>query len=739
MDSAYSSESAPGALDLAFRIQHMEQIILEIIETLRRGETVDDKALVKLIHAEARRSGADKRSLAKRRLLPFYQRVKREEPERWAAWNVTPELERRLLATLRMKPRRTASGVATITVITKPWPCSGDCLFCPNDLRMPKSYLHAEPACARAEQNCFDPYLQVSARLTALSQMGHATDKIELIVLGGTWSDYPREYQTWFVSELFRALNDDAVASVAANPMLAEGAAGMGGATNADDAAVADADCEAVSGDAENSDGGAARCASADDSAPGIGANAPRAYGASAGDASSADGGAARCASADVRQASSTRSRAAAAFAKVDDGHLPAEVARRRALYQRAGISCDADELAAGVAAEQAVLDATSAAESGAYNRAVRRLYGPGTPWGEVARWQTAAPEELERQQRINETARHRVVGLVIETRPDAVTPESLMLIRRLGCTKIQMGVQSLDQHLLNINGRNIRVEQIERAFSLARLFGFKIHAHFMANLLGATPEADKRDYERFVRDPAFQPDEVKLYPCALIDGSRLVGCYGRGEWRPYTEDELLDVLAGDICVTPAFCRISRMIRDFSSDDIMVGNKKPNLRQLVELRLRERGQLDVQEIRYREIGTSMEGLGELSLNVVPYETPVTSERFLQWVTPAGKIAGFLRLSLPSQAFVAEHAGELPVCVGEAMIREVHVYGMAERVGEDGHAAQHRGLGRKLVEEACVIARSAGYKRINVISAVGTREYYRGLGFGEQGLYQQKEL
>lgn len=199
----------------------MEQIILNILDALRRGETVDDKALVKLIHAEARREGADKRDLAKRRLLPFYQRVKREEPARWAAWNVDAELERQLLQVLRMKPRRTASGVATITVITKPWPCSGDCLFCPNDLRMPKSYLHAEPACARAEQNCFDPYLQVSARLTALSQMGHATDKIELIVLGGTWSDYPQGYQTWFMSELFRALNDDAVAGVAANPMLA--------------------------------------------------------------------------------------------------------------------------------------------------------------------------------------------------------------------------------------------------------------------------------------------------------------------------------------------------------------------------------------------------------------------------------------------------------------------------------------------------------------------------------------
>ena len=390
----------------------MEQIILNILEALRRGETVDDKALVKLIHAEARREGADKRDLAKRRLLPFYQRVKREEPARWTVWNVDAELERQLLQVLRMKPRRTASGVATITVITKPWPCSGDCLFCPNDLRMPKSYLHAEPACARAEQNCFDPYLQVSARLTALSQMGHATDKIELIVLGGTWSDYPEGYQTWFMSELFRALNDDAVAGVAANPMLARPSISRAEAGRLLDDAPADA--------------------------------------------------------------------------------LPPVVAERRERYRAAGIATDEVELAAGVADDQGRVDAAV----GGYNRAVRRLYGPGTPWGEVAEWQTATMEELERQQRINETAKHR-----------------------LGCTKIQMGIQSLDQHLLDINERRISVAQIERAFSLARLFGFKIHAHFMLNLLGATPEGDKRDYERFVTEGAFMPDEVKVYPCALIEG----------------------------------------------------------------------------------------------------------------------------------------------------------------------------------------------------------------------------
>ena len=251
---------------------------------------------------------------------------------------------------------------------------------------------------------------------------------------------------------------------------------------------------------------------------------------------------------------------------------------------------------------------------------------------------------------------------------------------------------------------------------------------------------ADKRDYLRFVGEGPFQPDEVKLYPCALIEGARLVGSFERGEWRPYTEEELLDVLADDIVATPAFCRISRMIRDFSSDDIMVGNKKPNLRQLVENRLQAQGAgAQVREIRFREIGTGSADLKDLAMQVVPYETGVTSERFLQWVTPAGKIAGFLRLSLPDQTYVGEHAEELPVRCGEAMIREVHVYGMAARVGEDGRAAQHHGLGRKLVERACEIARAAGYTHVNVISAVGTREYYRGLGFYDNGLYQQKEL
>ena len=665
----------------------MEQIILDILEELRADRAVDDRALLKMCHAAARRERADKRNFAKRRLLPFYQGVKRDDPERWRAWRVTPELEERLLEVLRMKPRRSASGVATITVITKPWPCGGDCLFCPNDLRMPKSYLHNEPACERAEQNWFDPYLQVTSRLTALTQMGHATDKIELIVLGGTWSDYPQGYQVWFISELFRALNE---------------------------------------------------FDSAPDTAP--------------------DG----------------------AFAALGGLDAASDFETRRAWYLESGFPHEPAQFKAFVAEVQGEVDEGALS----YNRAFRRLYGGSRSWRLAAQAQAEGFDSLETQQRRNESARHRVVGLVIETRPDAVTPEALMLIRRLGCTKVQMGVQTLDQEVLDANDRGISLGRIERAFELLRIFGFKIHAHAMANLLGSAPERDKEDYGRLVREAPFQPDEIKLYPCALIEGTRLEERHRDGAWRPYSEDELLDVLVDDVAQTPPFCRISRMIRDFSSHDIIAGNKKPNLRQLVEARLRDSGRTGgIQEIRFREIGTGRVDMDSLRLDIVSYQTSNTSERFLQWITPDNRIAGFLRLSLPSAEYIrsvecgpecvaageagrgvtcevgrgAAHeygcgaAGEagsgratasarvLPVLPGEAMIREVHIYGVATHLGEDGSSAQHSGLGRRLIERACDIARDAGYERINVISAVGTRAYYRRLGFVECGLYQQREL
>lgn len=567
------------------------------------------------------------RPLSKRHLIAYYLDVKRNDPEHWARWNFTEEQQRRIERTLQMKPRRTASGVATITVLTKPWKCSSECLYCPNDLRMPKSYLSDEPACQRAERTFFDPYLQVAARLKALTEMGHITDKVELIILGGTWSDYPLAYQIWFVRELFRALNDGSKA--------------------------------------QNN------------------------------------------------------------------------IAKRRTQYEHAGISSDVATLKKQVAPLQERI----ANQELSYNQAFDLHYAISEAWGTVATWQSATWEELETEHHTNETAHHRVVGLVIETRPERITPHHAYTLRRLGCTKVQMGIQSLDEHVRKQNNRPTTSAQIQSAFETLRLFGFKTHIHAMVNLLGATPESDKQDYLHLVEDKPFQPDEIKLYPCVLVDGTGLCAHYQDHTWKPYSEEELIEVLVADTCATPAFTRISRMIRDISASDIVAGNKKVNLRQLVENRI-DTEKLSTKEIRHREVSLADTDPSTLRFEIVSYETTVTTEHFLQWVTPEGKIAGFLRLSLPHQGALSALAAALPespLAEGEAMIREVHVYGRVAKLAKQGAGAQHHGLGTQLVEKACEIASRSGYTHLNVISAIGTRGYYRKLHFYDNGLYQQRSL
>jgi elongator complex protein 3 len=616
----------------------MEEILLEILAELRTGHDVDDKRIAQVLDRHNKEAGEPARAYAKKHVIPYYLRVKAEHPETWRGWNVDDALESRLLATLRIKPRRTASGVATITVITKPWPCANSCLYCPNDIRMPKSYLHDEPACQRAERNFFDPYLQAASRLQALENMGHVTDKIELIVLGGTWADYPSAYQIWFVQQLFQALNDD---------------------------------------------------------------------------------GATRAANATARR----RRYEAAGSSGATSTH--------------GGISGDPDVLAAHAAPWQQAIDAGDAS----YNQAFCALYGSSPAWQDAASWQEADLGSLFAQHRINETARHRVVGLVVETRPDTVNERTLQLIRQLGATKVQMGIQSLDPEVLRANLRlpgEAEDDVVARALDLVRLFGFKAHTHFMANLLGSSPAADIAEYARFMHERPYQPDEVKIYPCTLVAGTGLEAHYRDGSWRPYTEEELLGVLAADVLATPAFCRVSRMIRDISAKDIMAGNKKANLRQLVEQTARASGQ-PIAEMRYREINSGDADPTTLSLRETRYETISTHEVFLQWTTPRNRIAGFLRLSLPKPEAVAAKAN-LPIRPGQAMIREVHVYGRVASIeGTSTPNAQHAGLGRALIEHACAIAAEAGYDEINVISSVGTREYYRHLGFRDGRLYQTRRL
>ena len=566
---------------------------------IRELEALPELGPGTLDRVQRRYPKADGRVLSKSEIIRGYRYLARREGRDADAGG--------LIERLQMKPIRTLSGVAPVTVLTKPYPCPGRCIFCPNDVRMPKSYLANEPGAMRAASHAFDPYLQTFFRLRSFHNIGHRVDKVELIILGGTWSFYPESYQVWFVKRCFDALND---------------------------------------------------------------------FGQ-----------------------------------RHDPDHLrPAGAPSFDQLDPLDGANLDAS-----------------------YNQAVsdhlrRHHAGDLLAANEAAGW-----PELVAAQRRNETAAARCVGLVVETRPDHICEAEVTRIRRLGATKVQIGIQSLSDAVLAANRRGHDVAATRRAMTLLRQMGFKLHAHWMPNLYGSSPAADLADFERLFADPAICPDELKVYPCSLIESAELMVPYREGRWRPYDHDELLEVLVGCLQRAPAYCRLTRIIRDIPSQDIVAGNKLTNFRELAERELERRGG-QCRDIRSREIRGRPTRPEELRLEPLRYTTAAGEEVFLQMVTTSGKLAGFLRLALPrQQPFVAEIAAS-------AMIREVHVYGALAGLGQKGEGkAQHSGLGRRLVDEAEALAAGAGFADLAVISSVGTREYYRGLGFTDGELYQHRTV
>ena len=256
-----------------------------------------------------------------------------------------------------------------------------------------------------------------------------------------------------------------------------------------------------------------------------------------------------------------------------------------------------------------------------------------------------------------------------------------------------------------------------------------------MPNLYGSSPDADRDDYERLFGDRDFRPDELKIYPCSLIESAELMQQYQAGEWRPYSRAELLALLVACFKRTPEYCRLTRVIRDIPGTDIVDGNKVTNFRQLVERELERRGERSA-DIRAREIGMKPVSEADLRLDQMSYRSSIGDEVFLQYITEDRAIAGFLRLSLPDEpedALVEELRGS-------AMIREVHVYGLALGIGSAlAGRAQHVGLGSRLIDRAAEIAAARGFRRLAVISSIGTREYYRKRGFHDGALYQFRNL
>lgn len=551
--------------------------------------------------------------LSKNQLLQAFRGIREHHPE------LLPD-DPTLESKIQMKPMRTQSGVTPVTVLTKPFPCPGTCIFCPNDIRMPKSYLPDEPGAQRATRNHFDPYLQTYDRLRAFSNIGHSTSKIELIILGGTWSVYPEVYQRWFIKRCFEAMNDFA-----------------------------------------------------------------------------------------------------SGIDRMDEVHYNGldeeKLAQIDAIHKHIS---NVDKKEGTITYNQLIADINR--ENNQKNKAY-----------EQAEW-----EALENEHKKNVDCSCRCVGLVIETRPDNISEEEVVRLRRLGCTKIQIGIQTLQDKVLELNHRGHGVDATARAFGLLRWMGFKIHGHWMANLYGSDPKADVLDYSQLFSDNRFMPDELKIYPCSLLESAELVDYYNKGLWKPYSQEELLYVLEHVIPATPEYCRLTRIIRDIPSTDIMVGNKNTNLREVAEKNITARG-IAMHDIRSREIKKENLLYDELVLKEVRYTTTISQEVFLQFVRKTDdKIAGFLRLSIPLNG--PQNHPFLPELNHCAMIREVHVYGNVVDVGsKDAGKAQHLGLGTQLIERAKVLTSQAGFQKLAVISAIGTRDYYTARGFQLNNLYQITEL
>lgn len=334
----------------------------------------------------------------------------------------------------------------------------------------------------------------------------------------------------------------------------------------------------------------------------------------------------------------------------------------------------------------------------------------------------------------INETTHHRNVGLVIETRPNEINPDEIRWLRHLGVTKVQMGAQSLDDRILAMNQRGHDVERTRQATALLRAAGFKIVLHWMPNLHGATPESDREDFAKLWND--FCPDEIKIYPNQLLANAELYEYWQRGEFTPYATQELIDLIADIKPTIPRYCRVNRIIRDIPSTNVVEGNRRTSLRQDVQDELKRRG-TKCQCVRCREVKSKTVSVESLKLDDLVYQAGAADEHFISYVTPEDKLAGFVRLSLPKENSPETEIKDLD---GAALIREVHVYGQSLPVGaEKDGAAQHVGLGTRLLEEAERIAIANRYKRMAVISAVGTRGYYLSRGFERGELYLVKKL
>ncbi|HXX59576.1 MAG TPA: tRNA uridine(34) 5-carboxymethylaminomethyl modification radical SAM/GNAT enzyme Elp3 [Dehalococcoidales bacterium] len=453
---------------------------------------------------------------------------------------------------------RTISGVTPVAVMTVPMSCPGHCVYCPTFSATPQSYTPESPAVLRGRECDFDALRQVKLRLKGLSNMGHPVDKVELIIMGGTFLASPQDYQYGFIKDCYDALN----------------------------------------------------------------------------------------------------------------GRISAT---------------------------------------------------------------------LEDAKRLNETAVSRCVGLCIETRPDVCGQEEIRRMLEFGTTRVEIGVQTLDDDIFKLVQRGHGVADIVKTTELLKQHGFKVHYHWMPGLPGSKPEKDLAMSQQLFDDPRFRPDGLKIYPTMVVSGTSLEKWWKIGLYEPYDDATMVDLVADIKAIVPPYVRISRVLRDIPVKFIVAGLKE-SLRGPVKERMAEKG-TRCQCVRCREYGHRRRDdvqMGEATLRRLDYEASGGKEIFLSFEDDGGTLYGLLRLRV--------QPGPIPVFGDKfasptAIVRELHVYGSEVPLrGENEASAQHKGFGRLLLKEAERIAVSEFKSaRLFVLSGVGARAYYGESGYQLTGDYMIKEL
>ena len=482
------------------------------------------------------------------------------------------------------KPTKTLAGVTPIAVMLKPRKCRhGTCLYCPS-LNVPQSYTPLSPPVIRAEMLNYNPYEQVKSRLKAFKLMNHPTDKIELIIMGGTFLSYPPAYQSAFIKACYDALN------------------------------------------------------------------------------------------------------------------------KRKS-------------------------------------------------------------KNLDEAKKLNEKARHRCVALCIETRPDFCSEKEIKKILEFGATRVEIGVQAIDNRIYKKVNRGHKVKDVVQATEKLKQAGFKIGYHMMLGLPGSNMKKDFQMFKKIFSSSDFKPDQLKIYPCQVIKGAKLVENYEKGKYTPYTKEQIESLLIKIFKIIPNYCRIMRIMREIPPEFLIAGTKRIDLRKPVEEKLR-RMKIKINEIRFREIGFNPVSDFNLMLKITKYKASGGDEYFLELVNKDNILFGLLRLMIERNRKVekTEHKTRNKVEQSiesredkqlteknkkqtKAIIREVHIYGKSIQLGKKGKLAkktvgvhaQHKGLGKQLIKKAEQIAENEKADKIFIISGIGARQYYKKLGYKLENNYMVKSI